>query len=336
MPKRRALLVGIDNYPDPRNNLNSCVADTQRMQGLLQTRYGFEPGSITLLHNSAATLDAVRAQLANLFDGVGPGDQVVYFESSHGYRYVKGSVYTEVLCLYDQFLEDTELVALSQQVPPGTFTCIIDACHSGGLDKLFFAPGGLQAARAKVWQPPPEQAASDLAMLAQATSFKSFGRAASSDTGAVAKQFSAAAFGSNTAPPAKGGEGDPELNGVLFAACLADQTAAAGSPPTDGLSAFTWALGLELDAGGGAIAASALSDRVDQRLQGVNMRQTPIVEAPMAHGGWLTQTLIGFGGASADGSVPPVPVITPIVPEPSDTSSDESLDSFLRSLGVGG
>jgi hypothetical protein len=25
---QRALLVGIDQYPDPRNNLNSCVADT--------------------------------------------------------------------------------------------------------------------------------------------------------------------------------------------------------------------------------------------------------------------------------------------------------------------
>ncbi len=331
MPSRRALLVGIDAYPDPRNNLNSCVADTQRFQQLLHTHFGFDPRDITLLHNSAATLQEVRTQLGRLFAGVGPDDRVVYFESSHGYRYVKGSVYTEVLCLYDAFLEDTELVALSQQVPPGTLTCVIDACHSGGLEKLFFAPGGLQAARAKVWQPPPDQAAQDLALLAQATSFKSFGRAATSDTGAVAKQFSSAAFGRNAVPSAKGGEGDPELNGVLFAACLADQTAAAGSPPTDGLSAFTWALGRELDAGGGDLAARALSDRVGERLQSVNMRQTPIIEAPMAHGGWLTETLIGFGGADAEGSPPPAPVVGP------DGSSpvDDSFDSFLNSLGVG-
>ena len=83
-----------------------------------------------------------------------------------------------------------------------------------------------------------------------------------------------------------------QLNGVLFAACLADQTAAAGSAPTDGLSAFTWALGRELEAGGVTIAANALRDRVDQRLQALNMRQTAAIEAPMAHGGWLTETLI--------------------------------------------
>jgi len=332
MPSKRALLVGIDSYPDPRNNLNSCVADTQRFQGLLQTHYGFDQQAITLLHNSAATLDVVRSQLARLFEGASAGDQVVYFESSHGYRYVKGSVYTEVLCLYDAFLEDTELVALSQQVPAGTLTCVIDACHSGGLEKLFFSPGGLQAARAKVWQPPPGQAAADLALLGQATSFKSFGRSATSDTGAVAKLFSPAAFGANAAPTAKGGEADPELNGVLFAACLADQTAAAGSPPTDGLSAFTWALGREIDAGGAGTAASALSDRVDQRLQTVNMRQTPIIQAPMAHGGWLTQTLIGFGGAGALASNPSVPQIT----QPDTAPNENSFDSFLHSLGLAG
>lgn len=328
---KRALLVGIDTYPDPRNNLNSCVADTQRFRGLLQNYYGFLPEDITLLHNNSATLANVRIQLSALFSGVSPGDQVVFFQSSHGYRYVKGSTFTEVLCLYDQFLEDTELVQLSQQVPPGTFTCTLDACHSAGLEKLFFAPDGLHAARAKVWQPPPEQAAADAAMLTQATSFKSFGRAATSDTGAVAKQFSAAAFGGNAAPPAKAGEGQPELNGVLFAACLADQTAAAGSPPTDGLSAFTWALGREIEAGGLTIAANALRDRVDQRLQGLNMSQTPAIEAPMAHGGWLTQTLITFADVAATDT--PSGSETPSTPATPPGGGD--FDSFLEELGIG-
>jgi hypothetical protein len=332
---KRALLVGIDLYPDPRNNLNSCVADTQRFRGLLQNYYGFQPQDITLLHNNAATLANVRIQLSQLFAGMSTGDQVVFFESSHGYRYVKGSTFIEVLCLYDQFLEDTELVQLSQQVPPGTFTCVVDACHSAGLDKLFFAPDGLHAARAKVWQPSPEQAAADVALLTQATSFKSFARAATSDTGAVAKQFSAAAFGAGSAPPAKDGEGQPELNGVLFAACLADQTAAAGSPPTDGLSAFTWALGRELEAGGVTIEANSLRDRVDQRLQALNMRQTPDIEAPMAHGGWLTQTLITYG-AAAGTTTTPVPQPTPTTPTPTPTPTDGSVfDSFLQALEIG-
>jgi hypothetical protein len=331
MASKRALLVGIDQYPDPRNNLNSCVADTQRFRGLLQNFYGFSPQDITLLHNNAATLTNVRVHLSSLLQGVSPGDQIVFYESSHGYRYVKGSTFVEVLCLYDQFLEDTELVQLSQQVPPGTFTCTLDACHSAGLEKLFFAPDGLHTARAKVWQPPPERAAADAAMLTQATSFKSFARAATSDTGAVAKQFSAEAFGANAPPAAKAGEGQPELNGVLFAACLADQTAAAGSTPTDGLSAFTWALGLELEAGGVTMEARALRDRVDQRLQSLNMRQTPAVEAPMAHGGWLTQALITYDTASANGSASAPPAAS--TPTPS-TAADGEFDSFLQGLGI--
>jgi hypothetical protein len=314
---KRALLIGIDYYPDPRNNLNSCVADTLRFRGLLQDDYGFQPSDITLLHNSAATLANVRNALSQLFAGAADGDQLVFFESSHGYRYVKGSIYTEVLCLYDQFLEDTELVQLSKQVPAGTFTCVIDACHSAGLDKLFFAPDGLYTARAKVWQPPTAQATADIALLAQATSFKSFGRAATSDTGAVAKQFSVESVARASLPAAKSGEGQSELNGVLAAACLADQTAAAGSPPTDGLSAFTWALGRELEASGAAIAVSALQAQIAQRLGALNMRQTPVVEAPMAHGGWLTEPLITFGAA------------TP-------ASGDTGFDAFLAALGVAG
>jgi len=322
---KRALLVGIDVYPDPQNNLNSCVADTQRFRGLLQNLYGFQPQDITMLHNSAATLSNVRIQLSQLFAGVVPGDQVVYFESSHGYRYVKGSTYVEVLCLYDQFLEDTELVQLSQQVPPGTFTCVADACHSAGLEKLFFAPTGLHAARAKVWQPPAEQRAADISLISQATSFKGFGRARTSDTGAVAKQFSAQAFLGAAAPPSKAGEAQPELNGLLFAACKADETAAAGSPPTDGLSAFTWALGRELEGGGASISVTDLCARVNQRLQALNMRQTPTAEAPMSHGNWLTEQLISYaatGAAVGTGTG-------------TTAAAGDSVESFLQLLGLG-
>jgi hypothetical protein len=335
MASKRALLVGIDQYPDPRNNLNSCVADTQRFRGLLQQLYGFAAQDITMLHNNSATSANVRAELADLLTGVSAGDQVVFYESSHGYRYVEGSTFIEVLCLYDEFLKDTELVQLSQQVPAGTLTCVLDACHSAGLEKLFFAPDGLHAARAKVWQPPPDRAAEDLARLTQATSFKSFARAATADAGAVAKQFSAEAFGANARPPAKAGEGQAELNGVLFAACLADQTAAAGSPPTDGLSAFTWALGRELDAGGASMSATTLRDRVDQRLQALNMGQTPAVEAPMAHGGWLTQTVITYGGATTAGGAPTAPT-TPTTPTTPTATGEDEFASFLQGLGIGG
>ena len=135
---QRALLVGIDQYPDPRNNLNSCIADTLAFRDILVTAYGVSQGDITLLHNQAATLDNVRTALDSLLNGLRDGEKVVYFESSHGYRYPKGDTMVEVLCLYDAFLEDTELVSRSQAAPGDCLTVITDACHSGGLNKLFF------------------------------------------------------------------------------------------------------------------------------------------------------------------------------------------------------
>jgi hypothetical protein len=71
-----------------------------------------------------------------------------------------------------------------------------------------------------------------------------------------------------------------DLNGALFAACLADQTAAAGSPPTNNLSAFTYGIVSEIDT---SLSLSQLSERVAARLTALNMGQTPIAEAPTTH-----------------------------------------------------
>jgi hypothetical protein len=96
------------------------------------------------------------------------------------------------------------------------------------------------------------------------------------------------------------------------------------------LSAFTWALGREIETGGAAISASAFCAAVDQRLLALNMRQTPIVEAPIAHAGWLTQTLIGYGAATGASTA-----AEPETPAPETSPSDGLFDSFLQSLGVG-
>ena len=95
-----------------------------------------------------------------------------------------------------------------------------------------------------------------------------------------------------------------DLNGALFAACLADQTAAAGSPPTHGLSAFTYGITQEADP---SLSLSALSQRVANRLTQLNMAQTPIAIAPPLYPQLLTETFIslreagsGPSGGSAD------------------------------------
>lgn len=88
----------------------------------------------------------------------------------------------EVLCPYDAFLEDTELVQRSQATPADCLTVITDACHSGGLNKLSSPLPGPAWPRAKVWQPPDDRVAVDVALSAQVTAFKFFGRAATNQT----------------------------------------------------------------------------------------------------------------------------------------------------------
>jgi hypothetical protein len=289
MPAQRALLVGIDQYPNPQNNLNSCVHDSLAFQRMLIQRYGFNPADITIIHNQDATLDGVRNALDALFSGATAGDHLVFFQSSHGYRYPKGDTLVEVLCLYDQFLEDHELVQRTRNLPSETLTVVLDACHSGGMDKLFFPPGELPSiARAKVFQPSSEELVAKSGLFQQVTKVKLFGRRTTGDTGAIIKNWTRTP--PEGAPAAKDlSEGEVELNGALFAACMADQTAAAGSPPTNYLSAFTFALLDQLDL---TVSLADLCGRVVSRLQALNMRQTPVVDVPIAHQQMAANTFI--------------------------------------------
>jgi hypothetical protein len=284
---QRALLVGLDVYPDPRNNLNSCVADTLAFKGMLQSVFGFDPANISLLHNSAATLSNVLEGLKRLMNGAQPGDQLVYFESSHGYRYPDGDTMVEVLCLYDKFLKDTDFIALTQAAPPDVLTVCLDSCHSGGMNKLFFPDGDVQVARAKVWTPTLEDQARYAQLYQQVTKFKFFANSATSVAGAVAKNLYFDP--KNVAMQKDPSDGAPELNGALFAACQADQTAAAGTPATNNLSAFTYALIGELDR---SLSLSDLGLKVARRLDDLNMQQVPRAVAPMMHPELLTETFI--------------------------------------------
>jgi hypothetical protein len=291
---RKALLVGIDIYPDPRNNLNSCVADTLAFRSLLISQYGFQAAEITLLHNSSATLANVRAALDDLVAGAESGDTLVFFDSSHGYRFPQGDTMVEVLCLYDGFLHDRELVDRAAALPPGVFTCVADACHAGGLNKLFFAADGAQLIRAKVWQPSAADADRHAGESSQVTKFKFFGREATGDSAAVAKNLVAAP---EKLLQTKSSGAGSVLNGALFAACQADETAAAGSAATDNLSAFTYAIVREVT---GPVQLRTLADRVTARLQTIGMRQTPRALTPagppqLLDRGFITLQPVGGG-----------------------------------------
>ena len=140
---KKALLVGINRYPDPGNELEGCVNDVRQMAETLKTRYGFSAdGNMRILTDARATTKAILDGLAWLTAGASPGDSLVFHYSGHGSQVPdrNGDEATdrldEILCPYDldwdHPLTDDDLAAACANVPQGALlTVILDCCHSG-------------------------------------------------------------------------------------------------------------------------------------------------------------------------------------------------------------
>ena len=82
-PERRALLVGINEYPNPADRLEGCVNDVFRMSEVLQEG-GVKPENIRVVLNHRATAEGIRDRLEWLLDGTGPDAIRIFYYSGHG------------------------------------------------------------------------------------------------------------------------------------------------------------------------------------------------------------------------------------------------------------
>jgi metacaspase-1 len=146
-PHRRALLIGINEYPDPANRLEGCVNDVFLMSELLQER-GFEADDIRFVLNERATADAIRERLAWLLYRADDGMERVLFYSGHGAQMPGYNAYEEVdhlnecLVPYDfawteeTAITDKDIYRLYSDLPAGArFFAVFDCCYSGGLTR---------------------------------------------------------------------------------------------------------------------------------------------------------------------------------------------------------
>ena len=152
---KKALLVGINRYPDPRNELKGCVNDVRQMAETLKSLYGFPgDGKMRILTDARATTKAILDGLAWLTAGASPGDVLVFHYSGHGSQVPdrNGDETTdrldEIICPYDldwnHPLTDDDLAAACAGVPPGALlTVILDCCHSGTGLRDFARPCGI-------------------------------------------------------------------------------------------------------------------------------------------------------------------------------------------------
>jgi hypothetical protein len=147
---KRALCVGINDYPGTGSDLSGCVNDAQDWAQELTSR-GYQVR--TLLDKQATRQDMVDA-LTKLVTGAVAGDSLVFTYSGHGSWLPDDSGdepdgRDEMLCPYDisdeQYLMDDDLAQIfKQKAKDVRLYFISDSCHSGSVAK--FAPTPLIAA----------------------------------------------------------------------------------------------------------------------------------------------------------------------------------------------
>jgi metacaspase-1 len=140
---KKALLVGINDYPGTQNDLCGCVNDITNVYDVLVKYFGFLPADITLLSNKRATTRAILDGMKDLVSRAGEGDTLVFHYSGHGsqVRDMEGDELAdsqdEIICPYDfnwdsGFIKDDDFAAVFSEMKKGVhLEVILDSCHSG-------------------------------------------------------------------------------------------------------------------------------------------------------------------------------------------------------------
>jgi len=162
---KRAICIGINDYPGTQNDLSGCVNDATDWATTLAAR-GF---AVTKLLNSQATKAAIVGSIGDLVGSAAKGDTVVITYSGHGTWVPDQSGdepdgRDEGLCPWDigqgKVLLDDELHSLLSPRSPGVRVLMIsDSCHSGSVSRGDTTELDKGAPRARflppeVWMPP--------------------------------------------------------------------------------------------------------------------------------------------------------------------------------------
>jgi hypothetical protein len=144
---RRALLIGINEYPDNASRLEGCVNDVFLMSSVLQ-ECGFKPGEIRVCLDDRATAEGIRERLEWLLDDPQPDDERVLYYSGHGAtipeygehnepdRLIETLVPWDFNWTEENAITDEQIFMLYSQLPYKTrFSMILDCCHSGGMHR---------------------------------------------------------------------------------------------------------------------------------------------------------------------------------------------------------
>jgi metacaspase-1 len=135
---KKAVCVGINNYPGTSNDLQGCVNDANDWCSVLND-YGFQT---SLLLDAQATRQNVKTALENLVLGARQGDVAVFTYSGHGTQTFdlsgdEGDTYDEAIYVYDGMVVDDDLRIIINKIDPqATLVIVSDSCFSGSVTRL--------------------------------------------------------------------------------------------------------------------------------------------------------------------------------------------------------
>ncbi|MGH8753747.1 MAG: caspase family protein [Burkholderiales bacterium] len=146
---RRALIIGLDDYPD--FPLHGCVNDAHRLKEVLSRHHNasvnFHCEVITSPHQMVGR-PLLRQKVSELFQQ--PADVALLYFSGHGtMNGLGGYLVTPDYCEYDAGIPMTEVLALANQSPVENIFIVLDCCDSGEFgvlpqvssDKIILADG---------------------------------------------------------------------------------------------------------------------------------------------------------------------------------------------------
>ncbi|GAA3944023.1 caspase family protein [Chitinophaga oryziterrae] len=128
---RRALVVGIDEYPGSAR-LNGCVNDATSIEQLLSFNEDGSPNFDVMLMLNEKKKAAIRSRISELFRG---DDEVqLFYFSGHGYvNETGGYIVTPDFQKYDEGISMDEILTLASGSKARQKVVILDCCHAGAM-----------------------------------------------------------------------------------------------------------------------------------------------------------------------------------------------------------
>jgi hypothetical protein len=298
--QRKAVVVGINDYNGNANNLPSCINDADAFREVLEKDYSFD--QVVQFVDGKATVEAVTTALQDLFRDASLDDRLVFFFSGHGTTSQRAGIMEECIVLYDGYLFDDAISQMTQTLPPGVLTLVMDSCFSGGLEKRLLTPvfkgfGVAERAQVKAYTRPNHQRfLAHIEAQDSAMAIKRFGESVFSRTSPIIANALDPIIGFQALAPAPVSDEtrQVQMKGVLLSACLETETAAASTALTEGKSAFTFALLHSLKKLGAGATLAALVEATQSTIKSIGLTQTPLLKEPQHPAGLRFRSFIDF------------------------------------------